>query len=94
MTLVGAAACTDNFGPDHAVAAVANVLEMTFSERLGEARPAGPAFELGPAVEQRQPAQPAGEDARPFFVQEDAAERRLGAVFEKDVLLFLVEVGD
>ena len=58
---------------------------MPFGERLGEARPAGAALELGAAVEQRQAAQPAGEDARPLLIEEDAAERRLGAMLEQDV---------
>jgi hypothetical protein len=45
-------------------------------------------------VEQRQAAQAAGEDARPFLVEEYAAERRLGAMLEEDVLLLFGEVGD
>src|SRR3954454_16277554 len=64
---------------------------MRFRERLGEARPARTAFELGAAVEQWQAAQPASERAWPLFVKEGAAERRFGAVFEQDVLLLITE---
>ena len=67
---------------------------MPLGERLGEARPAGAALELGAAVEQRQAAQAAGEHARPLLVEEYAAERRLGAMLEEDVLLLFGEVGD
>ena len=67
---------------------------MIRGEGLGEARPAGAAFELGAAVEQRQAAQPAGVDARALLIEEDAAERRLGAVFQQDAPLLLAEVGD
>ena len=94
VALVRAAAGADDLGADHAVAGVADGLEVPLGEGLGEARPAGAALELGAAVEQRQPAQPAGEHARPLLVEEDAAERRLGAMLEQHVLLFLVEVGD
>ena len=92
VPLVGSAARAHDLGPDHAVTGVPNIFEVPFGERLGEARPAGSALELGSAVEQRQPAQPAGEHAWPFLVEEHAAKRRLGAMLEKDVLLFLVEV--
>src|SRR6478672_9301992 len=94
VALVRAAAGADDLGPDHAVAGVADGREVPLSERLGKARPAGAALELGAAVEQRQAAQAAGEDARPFLVEEYAAERRLGAMLEEDVLLLFGEVGD
>ena len=44
-------------------------------------------------MEQRQAAQPAGEDARPLLVEEHSAERRFGAMLEKDVLFLIAEVG-
>src|SRR6185369_2452247 len=52
VALVRSAAGADDFGADHAVAAVANVFQVIGAERLGEARPTGAAFELGAAVEQ------------------------------------------
>ena len=91
MALVRAAAGADDLVADHAVAAVADSGEMPVGERLGEAWPAGAAFELGAAVEQRQAAQLAGEDAGALLVEEDAAERRLGAMVEEDVALFVAE---
>src|SRR6185369_7093877 len=92
MALVRAAAGADDFRSDHAVAGVANVFQMVGAERLRETRPAGAAFKLGAAVEQREAAQPAGEDSGPLLVEEDAAERRLGAMFEKDVFFLVVEL--
>src|SRR5438477_1507923 len=94
MALVTAAAGADDLGSDHTVAGVADRLQMSLGERLGEARPTGAALELGAAMEQRQPAQATGEHARPLFVEEYAAERRLGAMLEQDALLLIAEVGD
>ena len=85
MSLMRAAARADDLGPDHAVAGVADVFEVTFGERLREARPARAALELGAAMEQRKAAEAAGEDARPLFLKENAAKRRLGAMLEEDV---------
>ncbi len=67
---------------------------MALGEWLGEARPAGAAFELGAAMEEREAAQSAGEDSGPLFLKEDAAEWRLGAMLEQDMALFVVEVRD
>src|SRR6185369_10793720 len=94
MALVRAAAGADDFRSDHAVAGVANVFQVVGAERLSEARPAGAAFELGAAVEQREAAEPAGEDSGPLLVEEDPAERRFGAMFEEDVFFLVVELGD
>jgi len=87
------AAGADDFRPDHPIARVADVPQVTFGEGLGEARPSGSAFELGSTVKQRQATQPAGENARPLFIQEHAAKGRFGAVLQQDMLLFIVEVG-
>src|SRR5206468_2278904 len=89
MTLVSAATGADELGPDHAVAGVGDGPQMPLGKWLGEARPTGPAFELGAAVEQRQAAQPAGEDARPLLVQKNATERPLGPMLEQHVPLFV-----
>src|SRR5437764_1061576 len=67
VALVRVTAGADDFGSLHSVARVADGLEMPLCKRLREARPASAAFELGPAGEQRQPAQTAGEDARAFL---------------------------
>ena len=88
MALVRSASRADDLRPDHAVAGIANRIEMALGERLGEARPAGSALELGAAMEQGQPAQPAGKHALAFLVEEQAAERRLRPMLEQDVLLF------
>src|SRR2546423_3666693 len=93
MALVRSAARADDFRADHAVAGVADSFEMTLGKRRGEARPAGAALELGAAVKQGEAAQAAGEDARALLVEEDAAEGRLGAMFEQDVLFLIVEIG-
>src|SRR5205085_2667089 len=90
VALMRTAASADDFRPDHAVAGVADIFEMTLGKRLGEARPAGAAFELGTSVEQGKTAQPTGEDARALFVEADAAEGCLGAMLEQDVLFLLV----
>src|SRR5690349_11569183 len=47
VSLVGAAACADDLGANHAVAGVADRLQMILGERLREARPAGAALEFG-----------------------------------------------
>ncbi len=44
-------------------------------------------------MEERQPAQPAGEYAGALLVEENTAEWRFRTMLEEDVLLFLVEVG-
>src|SRR5687768_348033 len=93
MALVAAAAGADDLRSDHSEADVADGLEMALSERRGEARPAGAAFELGAAVEQRQPAQAAGVNAIALLIEEDAAERRFGAVLEQHPPLVVAEIG-
>ena len=62
-------------------------------ERLEEARPAGARLELRVRLEQRQTAQPARVDAGLLVVEEQAAERALGALVQDDVALFGGEVG-
>src|SRR5579864_7130749 len=94
MPLVSPASGADDLGPEHAVARVANVLQVIPGERLGEAGPAGAALEFRAAAEKRKPAQAAGEHPGALFVEEHAAERRLGAMFEKNVTLFIVEICD
>src|SRR5690606_18099139 len=93
VALVRTAAGADDLGADHAVAGVADILEMAGGKRLGEARPAGAALELRAAVEQRQAAQPAGVGACALLGQEHPAERRLGAVLEQHVAFLLPEAG-
>src|SRR6185369_12025268 len=82
MTLMRPATGAYDLRPDHAVARVADIFQVISRERLGEARPAGPALELGAAVEKRQAAKAAGEGAGPLLVQEHAAERSFGAMLE------------
>src|SRR5438309_4612481 len=94
VALVRPAPCADDFRPAHAVARIADVFKVLLGERLSEARPSGAALELGPAVEQREPAQAAGENAGPLFVEEDAAEWRFGAMLEQNVPLLVVELCD
>src|SRR5687768_17799981 len=93
MALVGAAAGADDLGADHAVAGVADIFEVIGGIRRGEARPAGAALELSAGHEQGQAAQAAGVSAGPLFIEEDAAERRLGAMLEQHVPLLVAEVG-
>src|SRR4051812_49225836 len=93
MALVRSAARAHDLGPDHPVAVVADRRQVILGERRGEARPAGPALEFLPAVEQRQPAQPAGVNARPLLIEEHPAERRFGAMLEKHVPLLVGERG-
>ena len=93
VALVPAAARADDLVADHAVAGVADRGQVAFGDRRGEARPARPAVELLARAEQRQPAQPAGVDALPLVIGEDAAERRLGAMLEQDVALLARQVG-
>src|SRR5512146_71037 len=72
VALVRPAACADDLRAYHSVTRVADGPEVTVGKGLGEARPARAALELGAAVEERKPAEPAGEDSRALFVQEDA----------------------
>jgi hypothetical protein len=67
---------------------------MTFGERLGEARPACAAVELGASVEERKAAQAARENARTLLVKEDAAKGRFGAMLQKDMPLLVAQIGD
>src|SRR5262245_16825912 len=92
MTLMAAAAGADDLGANHAVAGVADFAQMAVGEGRGEARPAGPAVELGAALEQRQPAQPTGVEARPLLGQEHPAERRLGAMTEQHAPRVVIEL--
>src|SRR6478735_8414705 len=94
VTLVATASRADDFRPDHAIAGIANRLEVPFRERLGEARPAGSTLELRAAVKERKAAQPAGEDARTLLIQEDTAKRRFRAMLQEDMAFFVIEVGD
>src|SRR5438270_8638549 len=94
VALMRPAPCADDFRPAHAVARIADVFEMPLGERLSEARPSGAALELGPAVEQREAAQAAGENAEPLLVEEDATKRRFGAMLEQNVPFLIAEVGD
>ena len=93
MALVGTAPRTDDFGTDHPIARVADIGQVTFRKRGGEARPAGPAFEFVAGREQRKPAQPAGISAFALLVQEYSAEGRFGAMLEQDVPLIVGQVG-
>src|SRR5690606_7790001 len=58
-----------------------------------EAGPAGAAFELGPAAEERKAALPAAEHPRPRLAEQRPAEGRLGAVREQHPLLLGRQVG-
>ena len=92
MTLVRAAASANDLRSDHAVAGISNAPEMILTDRRGEARPAGAAFELCAGLEQRQSAEAAGIQPLAFLMEEDAAERGLFAVFEQQAPLLLTEV--
>src|SRR5690349_19076690 len=93
MPLVSAAACANDLGASHAVAGVADVLQVIGRKWRGEAGPAGAALELLATVEQRQAAQAAGVDSFPLLIEENAAKGSLGAMFEEDVALLLGEIG-
>uniref|UniRef100_A0A0N4Z7G3 PE-PGRS family protein n=1 Tax=Parastrongyloides trichosuri TaxID=131310 RepID=A0A0N4Z7G3_PARTI len=90
MAVAAGAACLD---AHHAVAVVAHGANMGRIDRLGEAGPAGAAFELGSRPEQRQAAFATAEHPCPLFTQQGPAERRLGAVRQKHALLFRQQVG-
>jgi hypothetical protein len=94
MALVRAAAGADDLGPHHAIAGVANGPKVPFGKGLGEAWPARSAFELGAAVKQRKTAQAAGEDSRTLLLKENATKRRLGAMVQQYVPLFVGEAGN
>src|SRR5690606_13877936 len=87
MPLVTVAAGAAGLDADHAVALVAHRPHMRLVDRLGEAGPAGAAFELGPAAEERKAALPAAEHPRPRLAEQRPAEGRLGAVREQHPLL-------
>ena len=91
---VAAAARADLLGAQHAVAGIAQQLDVRVSVRLEKAGPAGAGIELGAGAEQRQAAEPAGVDAMLVVVQKHAAERRLGAVLQQHALLVGREAGD
>src|SRR5205807_4026221 len=90
---VRVAARTADLDPAHAVAVVGEIRHVVGIERLEEARPAGARVELRIRREQRQTAQPAHVRARLLVVEEQAAERPLGALVEDHVALFGREAG-
>src|SRR5205823_3284010 len=94
MTLMSAATSAHDLGSGHAVARIADGSKVAFGEWLGEARPAGAALELGAAVEQRQPAQAAGEHAGPLLMEERAAEGGFSTMLEEHMALLVIESGD
>src|SRR4029079_11708539 len=93
VALVRTASGANDLRANHAVARVADVLEMALAKWRGEARPACPALELRSSIEQGQAAQAAGEDAGSFLIQEHAAEGRFRSVLQKYMALLIAEIG-
>src|SRR5689334_16037926 len=83
---MAAAAAAMHLGAQHAEGTVLGGADGVF-ERLVEARPAGPAFELGIGGEQRQVATGAGEDALAMLLEERAGAGALGALLAQDLVL-------
>src|ERR1700730_8369392 len=81
-----AAAAAMHLGPQHAEGAVFGLADGVV-ERLVEARPAGPALELGLRGEQRQVATGAGEDALAMLIEKRARARAFGPLLAQDVIL-------
>ena len=94
MALVRPAPGAHDFRADHSVTVVADVFEVPLRERLGEAWPAGAALELRSALKKWQSAEPAREHSRALLLEENAAERRFGAMLEKNVLLLVGQIRD
>src|ERR1019366_6354933 len=78
MAEMAVALRTKHFGPDHAVAAVAFLLDMALRRRLGKAWPAAAGIELGVGFEQRLAAAGADVGAGPLLMLVFAGERPLG----------------
>src|SRR5215471_8683482 len=92
MAEMAAAATAMHFRASYAVGAVFRRADGVF-ERLVEARPAGPAFELGLGGEQRQVAAGAGKGALAVLLQQRARSRPLGALPAQDLILLRRELG-
>src|SRR5215218_2069701 len=86
-----------HFGPDHAVADVALLVDVALRRRLGKARPATAGIELGVGFEQRLAATGAGVGAGRLLVFVFAGERPLGRLLAQHGVLhrrqFLAPVG-
>src|SRR5262249_9779109 len=89
---VAAAARAQDLGAAHAVAAVLRVDDILGADGLEEARPAGARLELRAGGEERQGAAHAGVDAVALVVEEQPAERRLGALAARHLVLLLREL--
>src|SRR6266478_2782152 len=86
-----------HFGPDHAVADVALLVDVALQRRLGKTRPAAAGIELGVGFEQRLSAAGAGVGARRLLVLVFAGERPLGRLLAQHRVLhrrqFLAPLG-
>src|SRR6266478_5376249 len=86
-----------HFGPDHAVADVALLVDVALQRRLGKARPAAAGIELGVGFEQRLSAAGAGVGAGPLLMLVFAGERALGRLLAQHRVLhrrqFLAPLG-
>src|SRR6266700_970041 len=86
-----------HFGPDHAMADVALLVDVALQRRLGKARPAAAGIELGVGFEQRLSAAGAGVAARPLLMLVFARERPLGRLLAQHRVLrrrqFLAPLG-
>src|SRR5947207_14760611 len=76
-----------HFGPDHAMADVALLVDVALQRRLGKARPAAAGIELGVGFEQRLSAAGAGVGAGPLLMLVFAGERPLGRLLAQHRIL-------
>src|SRR5712691_11036814 len=86
-----------HFGPDHAVADVALLVDVALQRRLSKTRPAAAGIELGVGFEQRLSAAGAGVGAGPLLMLVFAGERPLGRLLAQHRVLrrrqFLAPLG-